>query len=104
MKRCFSLMLSLLVMLSMTSLLFAQKEMKGGIETKIALESSMETRLKQVLTEITGTEKIIVIIKLQLVSEKDEVSEADKAGKATILFCPACRSKKLSLRSRLVMP
>ena len=58
--------------------LFAQKEAKGGIESKIALESSMEGRLKQVLTEITGTEKIIVIVNVQLAAEKTETEARKK--------------------------
>ena len=52
--------------------LYAQKESKTSIETKIAIESSMENRLKKVLSEITGTEKIVVIVNVQLMSEKKE--------------------------------
>jgi flagellar motor switch protein FliG len=65
--------------------LFAQKEAKGGIESKIALESSMENRLRQVLTEITGTEKIIVIVNVQLAAEKTETTESKKKDDDFIL-------------------
>lgn len=50
----------------------AAKEMKGGIESKLALESSLENRLKKVLTEITGSDQIIVIVNVQLASEQKE--------------------------------
>jgi flagellar motor switch protein FliG len=50
----------------------AAKEIKGGIESKIALEASLENRLKKVLTEITGTDQIIVIVNVQLASEQKE--------------------------------
>ena len=58
--------------------LYAQKESKTSIETKIAIESSMENRLKKVLSEITGTEKIVVIVNVQLMSEKKEKAPAKK--------------------------
>ena len=55
------------------------KESKsGGIETKIALQSSFENRLKQILPEIIGTDKVIVIVDVQLASEKKEAQETKK--------------------------
>ena len=75
----------LAVVLSSAAFLFAAKEAKGSIESKIALESSMENRLKQVLTEITGTEKIIVIVNVQLAAEKNEAAEAKKKDDDFIL-------------------
>jgi flagellar motor switch protein FliG len=59
-------------------LAFAQKDAKGSIESKIALESNMENRLRQVLVEITGTDKIIVIVNVQLAAEQTAVEAKKK--------------------------
>ena len=66
--------LSIIITAGSAVYLFAKKPGKsGGIESKIALETSMEKRLKTVLTEITGTDKIIVIVNITLMEEeKDE--------------------------------
>ena len=68
----------LLLTYSLTHCLYAQKEAKASIETKIALETNLENRLKKVLTEITGTEKIIVIVNVELMSEKKEKATEKK--------------------------
>src|SRR3989339_175683 len=60
------------------SMVFAQKESKSSIETKIALETNLESRLKRVLTEITGTEKIITIVNVELINEKKETPTKKK--------------------------
>ncbi len=71
--------------------LHAQKESKTSIETKIAIESSMENRLKKVLTEITGTEKIVIIVNVQLMSEKKEKAPAKKEDE---MFLPGVPIKE----------
>ena len=43
-----------------------------SIDTKITIETNMENRLRKVLTEIAGTEKIIVIVNTELYSEKEK--------------------------------
>lgn len=57
---------------------YAQKEAKTSIETKIALETNLENRLKRILTEITGSEKIVIIVNVQLESEKKEKKQEQK--------------------------
>lgn len=56
----------------------AAKKSSSDIETKIAIEKNLEERLRKILTEITGTDKFIIVINAQLVSaaaesEEDEV-------------------------------
>ena len=63
---------------SLINLGYAQKESKTSIETKIALETNLESRLKKVLTEITGTEKIITIVNVELINEKKETQPKSK--------------------------
>ncbi|MDD5688342.1 MAG: FliG C-terminal domain-containing protein [Elusimicrobia bacterium] len=67
-----------LIICQFTAIVNAQKEAKTSIETKIALETNLESRLKKVLTEITGTEKLIVIVNVELMSEKKETEPAKK--------------------------
>lgn len=43
-----------------------------SIETKMTIETRLEERLRRVLTEITGTEKITVIVNVHLYTEKEE--------------------------------
>lgn len=42
-----------------------------AIEAKIALESSLEKRLRQLLTEVLGSENLVVIINVDLYSEEE---------------------------------
>lgn len=58
--------------------IFAQKAQQGNIESKIAIETNLENRLRKVLTEIIGTDKIIVIVSVQLASEKKEEEKEEK--------------------------
>ncbi len=52
-------------------------EAKQGsdIQTKIAIEKNLEERLHRILTEIIGTDKLIIVINAQLVSSADEEDE-----------------------------
>ncbi|MBN1383762.1 MAG: hypothetical protein JW983_02615 [Elusimicrobia bacterium] len=67
---CF--LISIYLFINLSDCLYAQKAAQSSIETKIALESNLENRLKKVLTEITGTEKLVVIVNVTLQSEKKE--------------------------------
>jgi len=52
---------------------------KGSdIETKIAIEKNLEERLSRILTEITGTDKLIIVINVQLVSSASEENEEEE--------------------------
>jgi|GEM_PF-1959165 len=47
-------------------------ETDTSIEKKLSIEASLEERLRKVLVEITGTDKLIVIVNAQLYSEKEK--------------------------------
>ena len=89
-KRSFAISRAIALLL-LSTCLYAQKESKTSIETKIAIESSMENRLKKVLTEITGTEKIVIIVNVQLMSEKKEKVPAKKEDE---MFLPGVPIKE----------
>jgi len=55
---------------------FAKKG--ADIETKIAIEKNLEERLRRILTEIAGTDKIIIVINVQLVSSSAEEDEEEE--------------------------
>ena len=67
-KKIIFILLSLLI----SQIIFAAVPAAPGIETKMAIETRLEERLKRVLTEITGTEKLIVIVNAHLYTEKEE--------------------------------
>ena len=48
------------------------------IETKIAIEKNLEERLRRILTEITGTDRIIVVVNVQLISTEENKKEEDQ--------------------------
>ncbi|MFH1368659.1 MAG: FliG C-terminal domain-containing protein [Elusimicrobiota bacterium] len=86
----FSMRFSMVAALAVLSLMLAvplnaAEKMKGGIEAKIALETNLENRVKKVLTEITGTDQLIVIVNVQLVSEQIEEKKTKQAEDNFIL-------------------
>jgi hypothetical protein len=81
------LFLAGLIAVPVGSKVFAQKDSKGSIETKIALESSMENKLRQVLTKITGTDKLVITVNVQLAEEKNTaVKKKDEAEDADFIL------------------
>lgn len=50
----------------------------ADIQTKIAIEKNLEERLHRILTEIIGTDKLIIVIDVQLVGSDDGNDEEDE--------------------------
>ena len=55
----------------------AETESRNAIEAKLALENSLEKRLKMVLSEALGTDDIIVIISAELQQQEKKAAAAD---------------------------
>lgn len=85
----------LLYLLFFTTQIFAQK----GIETKIAIEESLENRLRKVLSEITGTEKIIVIVNVDLKTEEKKAIPEKTEEESVVL--PGVPIKKTVLEEKV---
>ncbi|MFH1282618.1 MAG: FliG C-terminal domain-containing protein [bacterium] len=56
---------------------------EASIETRIALETSLETRLKNIISEIVGSDKVIVVVNALLYAEKQEKSLKNIVKKKT---------------------
>ncbi|OGR47604.1 MAG: hypothetical protein A2021_03715 [Elusimicrobia bacterium GWF2_52_66] len=72
-----TILLSLLVPLAFCATLSVRAEIvssRSSIEAKLALENSLEKRLKTVLSEALGTEDIIVIISAELQEEEKKTA------------------------------
>ncbi|MBA3052845.1 MAG: hypothetical protein FP827_07165 [Candidatus Omnitrophica bacterium] len=50
----------------------------ADIQTKIAIEKNLEERLHRILTEIIGTDKLIIVIDVQLVGSDEGKDEEDE--------------------------
>ncbi|MCX5786286.1 MAG: hypothetical protein NTX59_11415 [Elusimicrobia bacterium] len=98
MKRSLFFLLSLSLTFCAVSSVRAQAESRNALEAKLALENSLEKRLKMVLSEALGTEDIIVIISAEL-------QEQEK--KAPVEIMPGIPKEKkmgeLSLSGTLTM-
>ena len=69
--------------LSMPGIILSETE--TSVETKISIETSLENRLRKVLTEIAGTEKLIIIVNTELYSEKERKQLKSEGPERTIL-------------------
>ena len=68
-----------LVFLLLFSLSWKIYAKKGpDVETKIAIEKNLEERLRRILVEITGTDKIIIVINVQLITEEEQKQEEEE--------------------------
>ena len=72
-------------------LLHAQSASKSSLEVKLALENSLEKRVRMVLSEALGTEDVIVIISAELQEQEKKSSEImpgipqkEKVGEASL--------------------
>lgn len=85
------LLLSILALQAAGPLLHAQTATRSSLESKLALESSLEKRVQLVLSEALGTQDVIVIISAEL-QEQDKKSaeimpgipQKEKIGEASL--------------------
>jgi len=67
------------VVLLLLSLSWKIHAKKGpDVETKIAIEKNLEERLRRILVEITGTDRIIIVINVQLMTEEEQKQEEEE--------------------------
>jgi hypothetical protein len=67
-----------LAVLILAPVLARAKTASAGVETKIALEESLERRLKSVISQILGTNDVIVIVKAEMYTEQEKKSASDE--------------------------
>ncbi|PIU17678.1 MAG: hypothetical protein COT18_12755, partial [Elusimicrobia bacterium CG08_land_8_20_14_0_20_59_10] len=104
MKRFIFLLLSaLLLQCAAAGRLYAQANSGSPLEAKLALENSLEKRLRQILSEALGTEDIIIIISAEMQEQSKKaafeimpgIPEKGKMGE-TSLSSSLTMVKKLS--------
>ena len=78
-RRIFMITVMALQALTAGTLLRAQDGSRSSLEAKLALENSLEKRVRMVLSEALGTEDIIVIISAEM-QEKDKRSSEIMPG------------------------
>ena len=70
-----ALFLSVLCLQALCAGLYAQTGSRSSLEAKLALENSLEKRVRMVLSEALGTEDIIVIISAELQEQEKKAPE-----------------------------
>ncbi|MDD2804636.1 MAG: FliG C-terminal domain-containing protein, partial [Elusimicrobiales bacterium] len=69
------LLLSILVVQAFCGALYAQSSTRSSLEAKLALENSLEKRVRMVLAEALGTEDVIVIISAEMQEQEKKAAE-----------------------------
>lgn len=69
-------------------------EVNDDYALKISLENQLERKLKQVIMEITGTDKVVIFVNAELVSARDGAGKLLEKKKANALVLPGVPEKK----------
>ncbi|OGR75408.1 MAG: hypothetical protein A2X32_12880 [Elusimicrobia bacterium GWC2_64_44] len=69
------LLLSILGVQAFCGALYAQSSTRSSLEAKLALENSLEKRVRMVLAEALGTEDVIVIISAEMQEQEKKAAE-----------------------------
>jgi flagellar motor switch protein FliG len=69
-------------------------EVNDDYALKISLENQLERKLKQVIMEITGTDKVVIFVNAELVSARDGAGRLLEKKKANALVLPGVPEKK----------
>ncbi len=69
-------------------------EVNDDYALKISLENQIEKKLKQVIVEITGTDRVVIFVNAELVSARGESSKLLEKKKSDALMLPGVPEKK----------
>jgi flagellar motor switch protein FliG len=86
------LFMALLVLFSAVPVSFA--EVNDDYALKISLENQLERKLKQVIQEITGTDKVVIFVNAELVSARGDSDRLLEKKKGGALVLPGVPEKK----------
>ena len=93
MYRClFVMVLATLVLFSAVPVSFA--EVNDDYALKISLENQLERKLKQVIQEITGTDKVVIFVNAELTSARGDSDKLLEKRKGSALVLPGVPEKK----------
>ncbi|MDH4162665.1 MAG: hypothetical protein OEW15_08240 [Nitrospirota bacterium] len=83
----------------------ASAEVNDDYALKISLENQMERKLKQVIVEITGTDKVVIFVNAELVSKGGDRGKIEKKADALVLpGVPAKKEFGTGQSSELMLP
>jgi flagellar motor switch protein FliG len=90
---------SLLVLFLVSFMLFtaipvSRAEVNDDYALKISLENQLERKLKQVIQEITGTDKVVIFVNAELVSARGGSDQLLEKKKTNALVLPGVPEKK----------
>jgi flagellar motor switch protein FliG len=88
----FGLLLVSLVVHTLAALSYA--EVNDDYALKISLENQLERKLKQVIQEITGTDKVVIFVNAELVSARGGSDQVLEKKKGNALVLPGVPEKK----------
>lgn len=97
------LVLALQMILSVATPVFS--EVNDDYALKISLETQLEKKLKQVIIEITGTDKVVIFVNAELISKGSERGKIEKKSDALVLpGVPAKKEFGAGQSSELTLP
>ena len=90
---------SLLIVLLLLATAFvpvpaAKAEVNDDYALKISLESQLERKLKQVIMEVTGTDRVVIFVNAELASARGDSSSMLEKRKTNALVLPGVPEKK----------
>src|SRR5574340_1180174 len=88
----FGLFLVILVLHSAVAV--SSAEVNDDYALKISLENQLERKLKQVIQEITGTDKVVIFVNAELVSARGGSDQMLEKKKTNALVLPGVPEKK----------
>ncbi len=95
--------ISFLAMLSLAPK--ASTEVNDDYALKISLENQLEKKLKQVIVEITGTDKVVIFVNAELISKGGDRGKIEKKADALVLpGVPAKKEFGTGQSSELMLP
>ncbi len=83
--------------ISLSFIIFAQTsfaEVNDDYALKISLENQLEKKLKQVIVEITGTDRVVIFVNAELFSARGERGKMLEKKKTNALVLPGVPEKK----------
>lgn len=86
--------LFLVILVLHSAVAVSRAEVNDDYALKISLENQLERKLKQVIQEITGTDKVVIFVNAELVSARGGSDQLLEKKKANALVLPGVPAKK----------
>lgn len=91
---CYLLVLFMALLVLFSAVPVSYAEVNDDYALKISLENQLERKLKQVIQEITGTDKVVIFVNAELVSARGDSDRLLEKKKGGALVLPGVPEKK----------